>query len=226
MRKISPTQLAGLIDHTLLYPAATREEIKRLCGEAARYGFKTVCVNPVYVANACRFLSGTGVSVCSVAGFPLGAQLPATKAHETEEVVKLGATEVDMVIWVGGLKERRRRKVLEDIRAVVDAATGAPVKVILETCYLTDEEKKTACMLAREAGAAFVKTSTGLAAGGARAEDVRLMRDTVGAEFGVKAAGGIGSLADALRMIEAGANRLGMSGSVSIMAELEGSTGT
>jgi len=213
--------LAAVIDHTLLRPHATKEEVERLCYEAAAYGFKTVCVSPVLVADAVRLLRGTLVGVCSVAGFPLGTHLATTKAHEAREAVRAGAAEVDMVIRIGALREGDDRAVLNDIRAVVEAADGRAVKVILETCYLTEEEKVRACILAVEGGASFVKTSTGYGPAGATAEDVTLMRRTVGENLGVKAAGGIRTLADAFRMIQAGANRLGTSGSVAILKELE-----
>jgi len=218
----TPQELAAVIDHTLLTPSATRGEVKRLCSEAAAYWFKTVCVNPVLVVDAARLLRGTSVGVCSVVGFPFGAHLATTKAHEAEESVKGGATEIDMVIRIGALKEGDDQAVLDDIRAVVEAADGRAVKVILETCYLAEEEKVRACILAMEGGASFVKTSTGYGPAGATVEDVALMRRTVGENFGVKAAGGIRTLADALRMIQAGANRLGTSGSVAILKELEG----
>lgn len=219
--KISAQQLASLIDHSLLRPNATREHLRKLCEEAMTYGFKAVCVNPIHVADAAQMLNGKEVLVCSVVGFPFGTHFPKTKASETEEAIRLGAREVDMVIRVGALKEGRDREVVEDIRAVVQAAEGFPVKVILETCYLTLEEKIRGCRLSVEAGASFVKTSTGFAEEGAKVEDVRLMRETVGKEFGVKAAGGIRTLADASKMIEAGANRLGTSGSVAMIKELQ-----
>jgi len=184
------------------------------------YGFKAVCVNPIHVADAAQMLKGKEVLVCSVVGFPFGTHFPKTKALETQEAIRVGAREVDMVIRVGALKEGRDREVVEDIRAVVRAAQEHPVKVILETCYLTSEEKIRGCRLSVEAGASFVKTSTGFAEEGAKVEDVRLMREIVGKEFGVKAAGGIKTLADALKMIEAGANRLGTSSSVAIMTQL------
>ena len=217
----TPRELAAVIDHTLLRPHATKGEVERLCSEAAAYRFKTVCVNPVLVADAVRLLRGTLVGVCSVAGFPLGTHLATTKAHEAREAVRAGAAEIDMVIRVGALREGDDHAVLNDIRAVVEAADGLAVKVILETCYLTEEEKVRACILAVEGGASFVKTSTGYGPAGATAEDVTLMRRTVGENLGVKAAGGIRTLADALRMIQAGANRLGTSGSVAILKELE-----
>jgi deoxyribose-phosphate aldolase len=218
--EMTPRQLAGMIDHTALRPTVTREEVKRLCAEALDYGFKAVCLNPVHVEEAAVLLQGSAVLVCSVVGFPLGAHSPATKAHETREVFSLGAREIDMVIRVDALKEGRDSEVLADIGAVVEAAAGCPVKVILETCYLSREEKVRACRLAMEAGAAMVKTSTGFAAGGATVEDVRLMREAVGRNFGVKAAGGIRTLAEALAMIEAGASRLGTSASVAIIEQL------
>ena len=219
--KITNQQLASMIDHSLLKPNSTLEELKKVCQEAVEYKFKAVCINPIFVGEAVSLLKGTDVLVCSVAGFPFGTHSPQTKAFETSEVIRLGAREVDMVIRVGALKDKRDQEVVDDIRAVVDAAKGCPVKVILETCYLTDEEKIRGCRLVMEAGASFVKTSTGFAGGGATIEDVKLMRKTVGKNFGVKAAGGIRTLEDALKMIETGATRLGTSGSVSIMKKLD-----
>jgi deoxyribose-phosphate aldolase len=216
---ITRKELAAMIDHSLLRPNATVEELKKLCEEAIEYGFKAVCVNPVHVAEAARLLKGQGVLVCSVVGFPFGTHSPEMKASETNEVVRLGAQEVDMVLRIGALKDGKEMDVADDIRAVVRAAGGHPVKVIMETCYLTDEEKIRGCKLAVEAGASFVKTSTGFAAAGATAEDVRLMKKTVGEKIGVKAAGGIRTLEGALKMIEAGANRLGISASVAIINE-------
>lgn len=215
--KITKQQLAGMIDHSLLRPNATREQLKKLCEEAMAYRFKTVCVNPIHVAEAVQLLKGSKVLVCSVVGFPFGAHSQKTKTFETGEVIRLGAQEIDMVMRVGALKEGRDREVMEDIQSVVQSAGGNPVKVIFETCYLTNEEIIRGCKLSVEAGAAFVKTSTGFAEGGAKVEDVRLMRKTVGKDFGVKAAGGIRTLEDALKMIKAGANRLGTSGSVAIV---------
>ena len=217
---ITRQELTGMIDHSLLKPQSTRVELKKLCAEAVQCAFKAVCINPVHVADAASFLKESGVIVCSVVGFPFGTLLPKIKAAETREVVRLGAEEIDMVIRVGALKEGRNPEVVEDIRGVVEAASGRPVKVILETCYLTEEEKIRGCKLAVEAGAAFVKTSTGFGSAGATEEDVKLMRRVVGTDLGVKAAGGIRTLADALKMIEAGATRLGSSGSVAIMREL------
>ena len=216
---ITKVQLAGMIDHSLLKPQSTRTELKKLCTEAIQYEFKAVCINPIHVADAATFLKGSRVLICSVVGFPFGTHSAGVKAAETAEVIKLGAREVDMVIRLGALKEGRNDEVVEDIRAVVEAASGFPVKVILETCYLTEEEKTRGCKLAVEAGASFVKTSTGFGAAGATVEDVNLMRKVVGEDVGVKAAGGIRTLADVLKMIEAGANRLGTSGSVSIIQE-------
>lgn len=220
--KITREQLAGMIDHSLLRPNATGEELKKLCTEAIEYGFKAVCVNPIHVGEAAGMLKGQKALVCSVVGFPFGTHSPKTKALETEDVIRLGAREIDMVIRVGPLLEKRDREVLEDIQAVVKVAQRCPVKVILETCYLSREDKIRACRLVIDAGASFVKTSTGFAAGGATVDDVRLMRETVGKNFGVKAAGGIRTLDEALKMIEAGANRLGTSASVNIMRALTG----
>ena len=219
--KITRQQLASMIDHSLLRPNATLEELKKVCEEAIEYGFKAVCINPIFVTDAVSLLKGKDVLVCSVVGFPFGTHSSEIKAKETTEVIERGAREVDMVIWVGALKEKKDRDVVKDIRAVVDAARGCPVKVILETCYLTEEEKVRGCRLVMEAGAAFVKTSTGFTSEGATIEDVRLMRNTVGKDFGVKAAGGIRTLEDALKMIEAGANRLGTSGSVAIIQKFD-----
>jgi deoxyribose-phosphate aldolase len=219
--KITREHLAGMIDHSLLKPQSTREELKKLCAEAITYSFKAVCVNPVHVADAAALLKGESPLVCSVVGFPFGTHTPAAKACETEEVIRLGAREVDMVLRVGSLKEGRDEEAEEDVAAVVRAAGGCPVKVIIETCYLTDEEKVRACRLAVKAGAAFVKTSTGYGSAGATVTDLKLMRNTVGAGIGVKAAGGIRTLADALAMIEAGASRIGASASVAIVSQLD-----
>src|ERR1700692_3073945 len=183
---------AGLIDHTLLKPEASRDEIRKLCQEAAKFGFASVCINPWYVPLAAELLRGTKVKVCTVIGFPLGATLPQVKIYEAEESIKLGAQEVDMVINIGALKSGQDDVVESDIRGVVDASHrgGAICKVILETALLTHDEKIRAAMAAKRAGADFVKTSTGFGPGGATAEDVRLLRETVGAEMGVKASGG------------------------------------
>jgi len=221
---ISPAQLARLIDHTLLRPEATREQIVTLCQEARTHHFASVCVNPAYVALAAELLAGVeDVLVCTVIGFPLGATLPAVKACEAEQVIALGAREVDMVQNVGALKSGDLALVRQDIAAVVEVAhgQGALCKVILETALLTDEEKIAACTIAKEAGADFVKTSTGFGPGGATAHDVTLMRKIVGPQMGVKASGGIRSYADVLAMIQAGASRIGASAGVRILAEAQ-----
>ncbi|MGZ7442498.1 deoxyribose-phosphate aldolase [Paenibacillus sp. TH7-28] len=210
--------LAGMIDHTLLKADASKAEITKLTEEAKKYSFASVCVNPVWVAYAAEQLSGTGVKVCTVIGFPLGASTSAVKALETKDAIANGATEVDMVIHIGALKDGNNELVEKDIRAVVEAAAGkALVKVIIETSLLTDEEKIRACELAVKAGADFVKTSTGFSTGGATPEDVALMRRTVGERTGVKASGGVRSREDMLKMIEAGATRIGASSGVKIM---------
>ncbi len=212
-----PTDLAGGIDHTLLKPDATEADIRKLCEEARRYQFASVCVNPCHVQLCAQLLGGSSVEVCTVVGFPLGATTAAAKAFETAEAVRRGATEIDMVINVGYLKGRAYARVVEDIRSVVCAADGRCVKVILETALLTDEEKVAGCTLAREAGADFVKTSTGFSTGGATAEDVALMRKTVGPGMGVKASGGIRDRSAAQQMLDAGASRIGASASVKIV---------
>ncbi|CUP23337.1 deoxyribose-phosphate aldolase [Clostridium sp. NSJ-49] len=209
--------IARMIDHTILKPEATEAEIMELCKEAVKYNFASVCVNPSMVAKAATILEGTPVKVCTVIGFPLGATTTEVKAFETEDAIKKGATEVDMVINVGKLKERDLAYVKNDIQAVVNAAKGkALTKVIIETCLLTDEEKVIACELSKEAGADFVKTSTGFSKGGATAHDIKLMRETVGPDMGVKASGGVRSREDALTMIENGATRIGASASIAI----------
>lgn len=210
--------LSKMIDHTLLRADATRNEITKLTEEAKKYEFASVCVNPTWVAYAAEQLANTNVKVCTVIGFPLGASTSATKAFEAKNAIENGATEVDMVINIGALKDGDHQLVEQDIKAVVDAAAGkALVKVIIETCILTDEEKKVACELAVKAGTDFVKTSTGFSTGGATAEDVALMRQTVGANIGVKASGAIRSLEDMQKMIAAGATRIGASSGVKIM---------
>jgi deoxyribose-phosphate aldolase len=209
--------LAGMIDHTLLKPEATRDDVQKLCKEAAQYGFYSVCVNPAHVAHAARLLAGSNVKVCAVVGFPLGATLPHAKAFETREAVRAGAREIDMVANIGALKGGDFALVLEDIRGVVEAARPYPVKVILETGGLTDEEKVVGCVLSKCAGAAFVKTSTGFGPGGATTADIALMRRVVGKEMGVKASGGVRTTEDADKMREAGADRIGASASVSIV---------
>jgi deoxyribose-phosphate aldolase len=196
-------RVAPLIDHTLLKAEAMRAQIVALCREARQYGFAAVCVHPCRVRLAADELAGSPVKPCTVIGFPQGAHTTAAKAFEAEDAVVNGAQELDMVLAVGAMKDRDHAYVLNDIRSVVKAAGGRTVKVILETCLLTNEEKVMACRLTVEAGAGFVKTSTGLAGGGASVEDIRLMRQTVGNRCGVKASGGIRTLDDALRMIAA-----------------------
>lgn len=212
--------IASYIDHTVLRANATVADIDNLCKEAIEHRFAAVCVNPVYAARAASMLAGTGVRTCTVVGFPLGATYPAAKAKEAELAVADGATEIDTVIPVGLLKAGYFDRVREDIFAVVQASGDAVVKVILENCLLTEKEIVTACQLCVEAGADFVKTSTGFSTSGATIEHVALMRKTVGEGYGVKAAGGIRDLATTLAMIEAGASRIGTSNGVGIMKEL------
>lgn len=211
-------ELAKYIDHTLLRTDAQRADVAKLIEEAKAYHFASVCVSPIWVSYVSEALRDTGIKTCTVIGFPQGATPSAVKAFETKQAVADGADEVDMVIAVGRLKDGDDAYVKADIEAVVRAAHGkALTKVIIETCLLTDEEKRRACLLAKEAGADFVKTSTGFAAGGATAADVRLMRESVGEAMGVKAAGGIRSRADAEAMLAAGATRLGTSSGVKIV---------
>jgi deoxyribose-phosphate aldolase len=219
-------KLAGMIDHTLLKPDATPEDVKVLCEEALRYKFASVCVNPCYVLQCSAALRGSGIAVCTVVGFPLGAVTPTIKAFEAGESVKNGATEVDMVINIGMLKACNDQWVEDDIRAVTEVAHRgeAICKVIIETALLTDEEKTRACLLAKRAGADFVKTSTGFSKAGATVADVALMRSTVGPVMGVKAAGGIRTREDALAMAAAGASRIGASASVKIVENARGTT--
>lgn len=214
--------IAKMIDHTLLKPEATREQIIQLAEEAKKYCFASVCVNPSWVATCAQILKGTYSKVCTVIGFPLGATSTKAKALETQIAIEHGATEVDMVINVGYLKSKMYEEVEADIHAVVDAAKRNNVltKVILETCLLTDEEKVIACILSKNAGANFVKTSTGFSKGGATVEDIALMRKVVGFELGVKASGGVRSKEDAEKMYAAGANRIGASASVEIVQGL------
>ncbi len=214
-------KLASYIDHTILKPDATEGELIKLCEEAKEHQFFSVCINPCYIEKAKELLKGSETKICTVVGFPLGQMTTELKSYETKEAVFLGAEEVDMVINIGKLKDKDYDYVLEDIRAVVLAAGGVLTKVIIETCLLTDEEKVKACELAKAAGADFVKTSTGFAKAGATKEDIKLMRDTVGPDMGVKASGGIRSLSDAMTMIENGATRLGLSASVAIVNELD-----
>lgn len=227
--------MARMIDHTALKPETTEADIRKLCDEARRYCFASVCVNPCYVPLAAELLAGTPVAVCTVIGFPLGANDTATKAGEAERAVRAGATEVDMVLNIGLHKSGRYELVEKDIRAVVEAARSsrrggagaqrALVKVILETALLTDEEKVIACVLAQNAGADFVKTSTGFSKAGATTVDVAMMRRVVGERMGVKASGGVRSLEDAEKMVAHGATRIGASASVAIVKGLQGAEG-
>ena len=215
---------ASLIDHTLLKPEAAESDIKKLCNEAIQFGFASVCVNPSWVKKAAEFLKGSNVPVCTVIGFPLGATLPDVKAYEARRAIFNGAREVDMVINIGALKSGDDCAVEDDIRAVAEAAheNGVLLKVIIETALLTDEEKVRACLAAKNAGADFVKTSTGFAKSGATAADVALMRRTVGSSLGVKASGGVKGIDDARAMFEAGATRIGASVGVKIAQEASG----
>jgi deoxyribose-phosphate aldolase len=219
-----PSDLARLIDHTLLKPEASEADVRKLCAEAREYGFATVCVNPTWVSLCSAELQGTPVKVCTVAGFPLGATLSSVKIFEAEQAVKLGAVEVDMVINVGALKSGHYERVEQEIRGLAEVCHrgGALLKVIIEAALLTDQEKVIASRLAKSAGADFVKTSTGFGPGGATAHDVELMRLAVGPEMGVKAAGGIRSYEDLQKMLAAGATRIGASASVRIMHEAAG----
>jgi len=220
--EISKLQLAKMIDHTLIKPTATRDDIVKLCKEAEKHGFGCVCVNSAYVPLAKQLLRGTDVKVASTAGFPFGSSLPEVKAFEAKKALEKGASEIDMVLNIGALKSGDYETVKRDIEGVVDVkrshGNDLVIKVIIETGYLTKEEKVMACKLAKEAGADFVKTSTGFV-GGATVEDVRLMREVVGRDMGVKAAGGVRTLKEALAMIEAGANRIGTSTGVAIIEE-------
>jgi deoxyribose-phosphate aldolase len=220
----APGGVAGMIDHTLLKPDASRTEIEKLCREAAEFHFATVCVNPVWVSLAASLLRGTGVGVCSVVGFPLGATSADVKHYETRRAIYDGASEIDMVINIGALKSGDLRTVERDIEAVVEPChqCGVISKVIIEAALLTDEEKITACTLSKAAGADFVKTSTGFASGGATAADVALMRRVVGAEMGVKAARGVRDLEGLKAMVAAGATRVGASAGVKIVQESKG----
>lgn len=209
--------LAKYIDHTALKPDTTLEQIDALLSEAKEFGFKSVCVNPTHVAHASKVLEGSDVLVCTVIGFPLGASTSEVKGFETEDAIKKGANEVDMVINIGALKDGRDDVVKKDIESVVAAANGVTTKVILETSLLTDAEKVRACELAVAAGADFVKTSTGFSTGGATPEDIKLMRETVGPDLGVKASGGIRSYEDVKSMIDQGATRIGASAGVKIL---------
>jgi deoxyribose-phosphate aldolase len=214
--------LASYIDHTLLKPEATKEELMKLAEEARQYTFATVCVNSANVRLMKQLLGGSGVPICAVVGFPLGAMTPSAKAFETKEAIRCGAQEIDMVINIGALKSGDYKLVLCDIQAVVEAAKPIPVKVILETSKLTQEEKVIACSLSVAANAAFVKTSTGFGGGGATTEDIALMRRIVGPNIGVKASGGVRDFEGAQAMIKAGANRIGASASVAIVTGGQG----
>lgn len=209
------------IDHTLLKPEATESQVLDLIAQAKTYDFASVCVNPTWVALAAKELEGTDVKVCTVIGFPLGANTPAAKAFETQDAIANGADEIDMVINIGALKSGNLDLLERDIRAVVEAAKGTLVKVIIETCLLTEDEKVLACQISQKAGADFVKTSTGFSTGGATVADVALMRATVGPDMGVKASGGARSLEDAQAFISAGATRIGASSGVAIMEGLK-----
>lgn len=224
---LSPEALAAYLDHTQLHPAATTDQIDQLCEEARAYGCAAACVHPIYAARVARALDGSDVTPCTVVGFPHGAHQPAVKAQEAERAVMGGARELDMVLALGAVADGRYADAEADVRAVVTAAretgeavdTYVPVKVILETALLSAPQIAIACIIAKRAGADFVKTSTGFAAHGARAADVALMRQMVGPDLGVKASGGVGSVADARRMLAHGASRIGASGSVAIIEE-------
>lgn len=210
-------KLNKYIDHTILKPETTQEQVEKILSEAKEYDFASVCVNPTWVSLAAESLKDTDVKVCTVIGFPLGANTSAVKAFETEDAIANGADEIDMVINIGALKAGNDALVLDDIKAVVDASGDKLVKVIIEACLLTDDEKVRACQLSKEAGADYVKTSTGFSTGGATVADVALMRKTVGPDMGVKASGGARSYEDAIAFIEAGASRIGASSGVAIM---------
>lgn len=219
--------LAGMIDHTLLKPDATADQIAQLCYEARKFKFASVCVNPTHVALCAELLKGTAVKVCTVIGFPLGASSPDVKAFEAQTAIKDGATEIDMVLNIGALKAGDLTLAARDIHEVVRVGhqSGAIVKVIIETALLTNEEKVTACLIAKEAGADFVKTSTGFSGGGATVEDIQLMRKVVGPGMGVKASGGVRDFADAQNMVKAGATRIGASAGVKIVQGQQASNG-
>ena len=223
---MATTNVAAMIDHTLLKPEATKEQIEKLCQEAIENKFFSVCVNPVWVRTSKELVKNSGVKVCTVIGFPLGASTSETKAFETKNAIENGADEVDMVINIGALKDQNDTLVESDIRAVVEAAKGkALTKVIIETSLLTKEEKIRACEISVKAGADYVKTSTGFSTGGATFDDIALMRKTVGPSIGVKASGGVRSTEDAQKMIEAGATRIGASSSVDIIRGLTVTSG-
>lgn len=215
---MTPEQIAGMIDHTLLSSVSSEADIIRICGEAMQYGFATVCVNPYWVPTASRELAGSKVGLTTVIGFPLGANRTEIKAAEAMDAISSGATEIDMVLNMGALKSGHMEAVKRDIEEVVKVCKGkASVKVIIETCYLTDEEKKQAALLSQEAGADFVKTSTGFGTSGATVEDIALIRHVVGPTMGIKASGGVRDLDIASKLIQAGATRLGASSSIAIV---------
>ena len=214
-------EIAAMIDHTILHAYATDEQIGKLCAEAKEYGFASVCVNPCHIARAAALLKGTPVKVATVVGFPLGANTTETKAFETKDAIAKGAGEIDMVLDVGAMKSKRYTDVKDQIHAVVQAANGVLVKVIIETCYLTDEEKVIACKAAADAGADYVKTSTGFGTGGATVKDVALMKQSIPAHMKVKASGGVHNYSEAMAMIEAGASRIGASAGIAIVSEAE-----
>ncbi|NBI06778.1 deoxyribose-phosphate aldolase [Senegalia massiliensis] len=217
-------EIASIIDHTILKPDTTEEQVKKVCEEAKEYNFASVCVNPNYVKYVSEQLNGSDVKVTSVVGFPLGNTLPEVKAYETKKVIENGADEIDMVINIAALKNKNYDLVKEDIQAVVNASNNKMVKVIIEACLLTDEEKIKACEIAMKAKADFVKTSTGFSTGGATIHDVKLMKKVVGDNLGVKASGGVRDIETASMMVESGANRIGASSSVSIVKGEKGSS--
>lgn len=214
-------EIAAMIDHTLLKAFATKDQIEKLCKEAAEYHFASVCVNPCYVELAAQLLKGTDSKVCTVIGFPLGANTSEVKAFETKDAIQKGAQEVDMVINVGAMKSKNYDYIEKDIRAVVEAANGTLVKVIIETCYLTDEEKVIACKAAAAAGADFVKTSTGFGTGGATPQDVALMKANIPDSMKVKASGGVHNYDEAIAVVNAGASRIGASAGIAIVSSAE-----
>jgi len=221
LTSVTKRQLERMIDSTNLRPDATTEDIKKLCRDAKKYNFASVCVNPCFVSLAADLLISVEVKVCCAIGFPLGAATPESKVFEAKDAVRNGADEIDMVINIGALKDKKYEIVKKEIKDIVDVVGKVVVKVIIETCYLTDEEKIKACLIAKEAGAHFVKTSTGFGPKGATAEDVALMRKTVGPNMGIKASGGIRTIDDAVKMINAGANRIGTSRAVEIVEGIE-----
>ena len=216
-------KLAGMMDHTILKATATPAQVEKVCKEALSIGAASVCINPANIPLAKKLLAGSDVKVCTVVGFPLGANTSETKAFETKDAIANGAQEIDMVINIGALLAGDEQVVLDDVKAVVRAAAGVVVKVIIETCYLSDAQKKTACELSLKAGAHFVKTSTGFGTGGATPQDIALMRSVVGDKMKVKASGGIRTYADAMAVVDASADRLGLSSSLEILSGLEGS---